>query len=127
MDAKAYRGTGKLQYILEIGRHTIVTDVPEALGGEDAGAEPHDLLGAALAGCTALTVTMYARRKQWDVQDVQVRVEHEFKDGILSLTRHIHYVGSLDDEQRARLTEIANKCPVHKMLSAQIQIETRAD
>ncbi|CAM5470939.1 OsmC family protein [Eoetvoesiella caeni] len=127
MDVKVYKGEGKVQRIIEIGRHKLVTDVPEALGGEDAGPEPHDLVAAALAGCTALTVTLYAQRKGWDAQDVQVRVEHELKDGVLNLTRHIHYVGELDQEQRDRLTEIANKCPVHKMLSAQIRIDTREE
>lgn len=126
MDITAHKGSGKLQQRIDIGRHQLLSDVPEALGGEDSGPEPHDLLAAALAACTTLTVTMYARRKGMQLDDVQVRITHGPQDGGYGLQRDITYVGALGPEERARLTEIANKCPVHKTLSGSIRIETDA-
>lgn len=124
MQVNAKRGSGKLQYQLQIGRHQLLTDAPEALGGEDTGPEPHDLLAAALAACTALTVTMYAGRKGYQLDDVHVTIDHGQKDGAYELRRHITFIGTLSDEERARLLDIANKCPVHKTLSGTIRIET---
>ena len=124
MEVKVHRGEGKLQHVIEIGPHKLLTDVPEAIGGEDTGPEPHDLLAAALGACTALTVTMYAKRKGMDLQDIDVRIEHGQQDGAYLLTRHIQYVGNLNAEEKQRLTDIANKCPVHKTLSGQIRIVT---
>lgn len=127
MEVKVYRGQGTLQHIIDIGPHRLLTDVSREYGGEDTGPEPHDLLAAALAACTALTVTMYARRKNMDLRDVQVRIEHGQQGNAYVLTRHIHYVGELDVAQREKLTEIANKCPVHKTLSGLIQIVTQEE
>ena len=124
MEVRVHRGQGKLQHVIEIGQHRLLTDVPEALGGEDTGPEPHDLLAAALAACTAITVTMYARRKGWPLDDIDVRIEHGKLDQAYVLTRRIAYVGSLSVEQREMLTAVANKCPVHKTLSGEIRIVT---
>lgn len=124
MEVKVHRGEGKLQHVVEAGWHRLLVDEPEQLGGEDTGFTPHDLLAAALGACTALTLTLYAQRKQWDLEDIDVRVEHEQRDGVFLLRRRIQYFGQLDAEQQARLTEIANKCPVHRTLSGQIRIET---
>lgn len=127
MDVHIRKGQGKLQHVIEIGQHRLLTDEAAALGGEDTGPNPHDLLAASLGACTALTLTLYARRKQWDLRDVQVRVEHgDTQDGY-QLTRHMRYIGELDAEQRARLTDIANKCPVHKLLSGNIRIVTQEE
>lgn len=126
MDVTLHKGQGKLQQVLSIGRHQLLSDAPEAFGGEDSGPEPHDLLAAALAACTALTVTMVARRKGMALEDVRVRVEHGQKDGVYLLQRHIEYVGALDEDERKQLTDIANKCPVHKTLSGSIRIDTEA-
>lgn len=127
MDITVHRGSGKLQHIIDIGAHRLLTDTSVANGGEDSGPEPHDLLAAALGACTALTVTLYARHKQWDLRDIEVRVAHGQKDGVYELRRYIRYIGELDAEQRERLTGIANKCPVHKTLSGQFRIETEAE
>ncbi|HJV50439.1 MAG TPA: OsmC family protein [Noviherbaspirillum sp.] len=124
MEIRVHRGEGKLQHVIEIGPHTVLTDAPRMYGGEETGPEPHDLLAAALGACTALTVTMYARRKGMDLQDIHVRLEHGQQDDAYVLKRHIHYVGNLSAEEQNRLTEIANKCPVHKTLSGPIQIIT---
>jgi len=127
METRVHRGEGKLQHVIEIGPHKLLTDAPVAYGGEATGPEPHDLLAASLGACTALTVTMYARRKQMDLQDIDVRVDHRQEDGAFVLERRISYLGNLSPEERQRLTEIANKCPVHKTLSGQIRIVTQAN
>ena len=126
MEVSAQKGSGKLQQVITVGRHQLLSDAPEALGGEDSGPEPHDLLAAALAACTTLTVTMYARRKGMALDDVRVRISHGPQDGGYSLRREIEYVGALGLDERARLTDIANKCPVHKTLSGTIRIDTEA-
>ncbi len=127
MEVKVHRGEGKLQHVIEVGSHQLLADVPQALGGDDTGIDPHDLLAASLASCTALTVTMYARRKQMDLQDIDVRIQHEDRDGGYAFNRRIHYIGNLSAEEKKRLTEIANKCPVHKILSGTIRITTEMD
>jgi len=126
MEVTVHKGSGPLQQVLNIGRHQLLSDAPASFGGEDSGPEPHDLLAASLAACTALTVTMYARRKGMLLDDVRVRIEHGQKEGAYVFQRHIEFVGQLDGDARARLLDIANKCPVHKTLSGAIRIETEA-
>ena len=126
MQVTTTRGNGNLQFQLHIGKHQILTDVPEAIGGDDSGPEPHDILAAALAACTALTVTLYAKRKGMALDDVQVAIDHGQQDGAYELRRHITFVGQLSEEERARLLDIANKCPVHKTLSGTIRVQTDA-
>jgi putative redox protein len=128
MEVKASRGEGKLNFVIEAGSHQLVADEPVSVGGEDSGPTPHDLLAASLAACTGLTLTLYARHKKFDLQDVEVAVDHEQLDGgAYVLKRRIRYVGNLDEAQRTRLTEIANKCPLHKILSGDIRIDTEAE
>lgn len=126
MEVSAQKGSGKLQQVITIGKHRLLSDAPMAFGGEETGPEPHDLLAAALAACTTLTVTMFARRKDMALEDVRVRITHGPKDGGYAFQRHIEYVGALGVDERQRLTEVANKCPVHKTLSGAIEIETHA-
>ncbi|MFC3106369.1 OsmC family protein [Undibacterium arcticum] len=126
MEVKSRRGDGALQCRIQIGPHAIVSDAPRTSGGEETGPEPHDLLAAALAACTSLTVTIYARRKSMDLQDIEVSIQHGQRGDTYELVRNIHYIGNLSAEERQRLTDIANKCPVHKTLSGQIQIVTEA-
>jgi len=127
MEVTTHRGTGPLQQVIEIGPHRILTDVGTAFGGEASGPEPHDILAAALAACTTLTVNLYARRKGYALDDVQVTIRHGQEDAAYALHRTIHYVGRLSEDDKARLTEIANKCPVHKTLSGRINITTEAN
>ena len=115
--------------------HKFVTDEPLGLGGEDAGPDPYTLLLAALGSCTSMTTMLYARRKGWPVERVRVRLrqqrihaedcqecEHP-KDGfVLRIERSVALEGALTDEQRARLREIAYKCPVHKTLTSEVVI-----
>jgi putative redox protein len=126
MEIRTHRGAGPLQQVIEIGRHRILTDVDREKGGEDSGPEPHDLLAAALAACTTLTVTLYAKRKGWALDEIKVAIQHGQEGAAYALHRRIEYVGQLGEEEKARLTDIANKCPVHKTLSGQINITTEA-
>ena len=127
MEINVHRGAGKLQHIIDIGPHRLLTDEPLDVGGEDTGPAPHDLLAASLGACTALTVTLYARHKEFDLRDVRVRIEHAQQSDAYVFKRHIPYVGQLDDAQRARMTAVANKCPIHKLLSGQFQIVTEEE
>lgn len=124
MEVRVHNRQGKMQHQVQIGQHCFSTDVAAELGGEDKGADPHDLLAASLAACTALTVTLYAKRKQWDLQDIDVRVAHEQQGDSYVFHRKISYIGNLNSEEKQRLTEIAGKCPVHKILVGQVKIDT---
>lgn len=126
MEVTTHRGTGPLQQIIEIGPHRILTDLKPEFGGEDTGPEPHDILAAALAACTTLTVTLYAKRKGYALDEIKVSIKHGQEGNAYALHRHIEYVGNLLEDEKQRLTEIANKCPVHKTLSGTIQITTEA-
>ena len=124
MDVNSHRGEGKLQQVIEIGPHRVLADAAVASGGEASGPEPHDLLAAALAACTALTVTLYARRKGWALDDIAVSIKHGQEGAAYVLHRTIRFIGALSAEETERLTDIANKCPVHKTLTGQMQILT---
>lgn len=122
---------------ITVGGHRLVADEPVAFGGRDEGPGPYELLLAALGSCTSMTLGMYARRKRWPLEAVRLRLTHakihardcedcERKVGKLDEIRcEIELCGPLDEEQRARLLEIAAKCPVHRTLTSEIAIRTR--
>lgn len=113
-----------LTFTANDGRHSIFADVSEKEGGLDEGMSPHTLLEAALAACTGITLQMYANRKQWPLEgaDVEVKFLSEGAESVIS--RRIILKGNLDEEQRARLLDIANKCPIHNVLTRPITIQT---
>jgi putative redox protein len=119
------------------GPNRIFSDEPKEAGGENAGASPYELLVAALGACTSMTIGMYARRKKWPLASVNVWLRHfkshaedctdcDSKDTALDrVERDIELIGSLTAEQRAKLLEIADKCPVHRTLTRGIEVQTR--
>jgi len=109
---------------IAIGAHRLRADEPAADGGTDTGPEPHELLLAALGSCTSMTLKAYSARKGWPLRDVRVKLSGGAADGKYVITREISLAGDLDAEQRKRLLEIANKCPVHKTLTGTIEIQT---
>jgi putative redox protein len=117
-------GKGKFGQTVTVGPHQFIADEAKDVGGDDTGPSPHELLQAALATCTSMTVRVYADRKGWPVESVTVHVSGEKREDGYHIDRSVHFEGALDDEQRARLLEIANKCPVHKTLSGTIHIAT---
>jgi len=122
---------------VQAGRHALLADEPETNGGRDLGPDPYGYLASALGACTVMTLNMYGRRKRLPIERVRCEVSHdrihaedctecETQGGKVDrLTRVIRIEGDLDDEQRARLLEIADRCPVHRTLASEIRVETR--
>jgi putative redox protein len=115
---------GKLAQDLEIAGHHLRADEELEKGGDNTGPAPHELLLAALGSCTAMTLKVYAGRKGWPLQDAHVTLNADNADGRFVITRRIALTGDLDAEQRQRLIEIAEKCPVHRTLVGEIAIVT---
>ena len=121
-----------------VGPHQLTADEPKDMGGDDEGPTPYDLLLAALGSCTSITVTMYAQRKGWPLQDITVRLWHsrihatdcaecDTKQGKIDrIELDIEFAGPISSEQRSKLLEIAKKCPVHRTLTSETNIKTRA-
>ena len=131
---------GREGYTTDIAarQHTLTADEPESVGGKDFGPSPYELVAAGLGACTAMTMQMYARRKGWVIEEVQVQLHH-FKDYADDMEaameakpkkmdhfeRVITLKGELDEKQRARLLEIADRCPVHRTLHERVVVTTR--
>ncbi len=129
-------GVGNYTQIVTDGRHEWAADEPEPVGGRDAGPNPYELLSASLAACATITMRMYADRKGWLLEGVSVDVKHdrihakdcedcETPGGIVDrLQKTVRIMGALDEDQIDRLMEIADRCPVHRTLTREIQIVT---
>ena len=129
------RGNAK-DFLQEVvtGRHQFRADEPVTMGGTDAAPDPYDYLLAGLGACTSMTVGLYARRKQWPLENITVSLRHsrihaedcaecETKEGMLDrIDVGVELTGALTSEQRAKLMEIAGKCPVHRTLTSEINI-----
>jgi len=125
-----------LQHEATVREHAIVLDEPAEAGGDGKGMTPYEALLAGLGGCVAITLRLYARRKEWPLEDVRVTLTHDRSHardcedcvsddsvGILDVIRKkVELTGDLTAEQRTRLLEIASRCPVHRMLTGTIEI-----
>jgi uncharacterized OsmC-like protein len=123
---------------VQVGSYHLTADEPVSYGGTDSGPSPYDLILAALGSCTSMTIGLYARKRTWPVDKITVSLWHskihamdcddcETKDGRIDrIEMEIHLDGTLTDEQRAKLMEVAGKCPVHQTLTSEINIKTRA-
>jgi uncharacterized OsmC-like protein len=130
-------GRSGYQVRIDAGHHTLVSDEPLEVGGSDEGATPYDLVLAALGACTAMTLRMYADRKQWPLEEVIVRLHHSRSHmadeqqceqrpvRLDQIERTLELSGALTHEQRIKLAEIAERCPVHRTLDAGVRITTR--
>lgn len=121
---------------IQTKKHSFIADEPGSIGGDDFGPGPYDFLSAGLAACSAMTVKLYAERKEWELEEVYVYVTHSKKHSddlmidvekpgkIDHLSKKLKFIGNLDDTQRKKLKEIASKCPVHRTLQSEVIIET---
>jgi uncharacterized OsmC-like protein len=128
-------GTSFSQELI-VGNHHLRADEPVSSGGNDTGPSPYELLLASLGACTSMTVGMYARRKNWQLEEVVVRLRHsrihaedcaecETKVGFLDhIDVELDLTGPLTPEQRSKLLEIAEKCPIHRTLESEIEIQS---
>jgi putative redox protein len=131
----AETGTGTYTQQITAGHHELVADEPQPISA-DAGPTPYDLLLSALGACTSMTVRMYASRKGWPLEHVRVTLRHSrihaedcaecetTRGWIDHIDRDIELAGNLDDTQRERLLDIANRCPVHQTLTSEVHIST---
>ncbi|WP_055448411.1 bifunctional alpha/beta hydrolase/OsmC family protein [Lacinutrix mariniflava] len=122
---------------MTVGNHTMMADEPTSYGGNDFGPSPYELVSAGLSACTAMTVQMYTKRKGWNLENIQVHTSHtkvakqivengENKEiKVDTFNREIQLKGNLDDKQKERILQIADKCPVHKTLHSDIEVVTK--
>ncbi len=130
-------GDGKFAQTINVGRHWLRADEPPSVGGDDSGPSPYQLLSASLGACTSMTMRLYAMRKKWSIDRISVRVHHEkihaqdcakcenTEGKVDRMEREIHVEGELTEEQKQRLLEIADKCPVHRTLHSEVVVTSR--
>jgi putative redox protein len=133
----ASTGGGRFEQVMMDGRHRLRADEPAAVGGNDIGPGPYELLLMSLGACTSMTLKLYAGQKKWPLENVEVRLTHakvhvedcaeceKTAAKLDRIERVVTLIGALSEEQRARLMEIADKCPVHRTLTSKIDIVTR--
>lgn len=125
MTAKATIGKSHYQTTVSVDGHTLISDEPVGIGGKGAGVTPQGLLLASLGSCTVITLRMYIDRKMWIVEEISVDVELVDMNGEQVIEKQLSFKGELNDEQKNRLVQIADACPINKMLNKGIRTETR--
>lgn len=118
--ARSIPGTLRQDVLID-GKHHLITDEPESVGGEGSAPAPHELLPAALASCISTVLVMYARTKEWDLGDVSVVVDYDHHATPRRFEVGVSFTGDLSEEQLARLTKVAESCPVRRSLEAGIE------
>ena len=113
------------QKLLVAGKHRLATDEPESLGGDDTGPAPHELLPAALASCIATTLLLYARTKEWPLEEVDVDVDYDHKATPRRFAIDVRLGGPLDAAQLERLEKVAESCPLRRALETGFVFEER--
>ncbi|MFG4005180.1 OsmC family protein [Flavobacterium aquidurense] len=121
IDTRLYRTE-----ITSASGNIVIADEPQEMGGKNLGFSPSELLASSLASCTLITLRMYINRKQWDVSEINIKVdfERDTDKNVSLFTRKIEIIGEVDQTQRHRLETIANSCPIHKILTHSIEIKT---
>ncbi|MFW0736146.1 OsmC family protein [Flavobacterium sp. N502536] len=121
IDTRLYRTE-----ITSASGNIVIADEPQEMGGKNLGFSPSELLASSLASCTLITLRMYINRKQWEVTEINIKVdfERDLDQKVSLFTRKIEIIGEVDDKQRQRLETIANSCPIHKTLTNSIEIKT---
>lgn len=120
-----------LQHEIKTAHHTLLADAGKDIGGTETGPDPHELMLAALGACTSMTLQLFAKRREWKLTSVNVKLREERVDDpqnpgkqMFKITRAVHLEGDLTEEQLETLKSIADKCPIHKLLTEAKQIET---
>lgn len=121
IDTRLYRTE-----ITSASGNILIADEPQEIGGKNLGLNPTELLAASLASCTVITLRMYINRKQWEVSEINVKIdfERDSERNVAVFTRKIEVIGEVDETQKQRLETIANSCPIHKTLTHSIEIKT---
>lgn len=121
IDTRLYRTE-----ITSASGNILISDEPQELGGKNLGLNPTELLASSLASCTVITLRMYINRKQWNVSEINVKIdfERDSERSVSLFTRKIEVIGEVDETQKQRLETIANSCPIHKILTHSIEIKT---
>ncbi|WP_269235208.1 OsmC family protein [Flavobacterium flavigenum] len=121
IDTRLYRTE-----ITSASGNIVIADEPQEVGGKNLGFSPSELLASALASCTLITLRMYINRKQWNVSEIDIKVdlEKDSEQNVSLFTRKIEITGEIDESQRQKLHIIADKCPIHKTLTNTIKIQT---
>jgi putative redox protein len=127
--ATARRENGSYRHTVTVRGHEVTVDEPEDSGGEDSGPDPQEMLAVSLASCTAITMEMYAKRKGWDIGDIEVEVDYEpaQRGSPTKFQMTTRLPKELPEEQRERLTQIAAKCPVHRTLEGEVMFDEKVE
>lgn len=120
-------GKQKYKTELQVNNHIIIADEPVEVGGKDLGFTPSELLQSSLASCSAMTIRMYADRKGWDLEKVEIEVgfKRNISTGEVTFKKEIKLFGNLTDDQQEKLLEMGSKCPIEKMIKGTILVESK--